>query len=60
MDENQKEIAEVKLQKLQLSLSDLRARWPAHSVKSEMIIQLEDLEEEIANLEELLREYKSN
>lgn len=58
MGENQKTIHEVKLQKLLMSLSDLRARWPAHSVKPEMIIQLEDLEEEIENLQKLLDEDK--
>jgi len=58
MDEKQKVIHEVNLKKLQRALRDLRARWPAHSVKPEMIIQLEDLEEEIANLQKILYEDK--
>jgi hypothetical protein len=58
MHKNQQEIFEVKLKDLQGALDDLRARWPAHSVKPEMIIQLEDLEEEIATLQNLLDEEK--
>lgn len=58
MLKNQQETLEVKLKDLQGELDDLRARWPAHSVKPEMIIQLEDLEEEIATLKNLLDEDK--
>ena len=60
MDGNQQEIFEVNLKKLQGALDDLRARWPAHSVKPEMIIQLEDLEEEIATLQKLLVENRDS
>lgn len=35
------------LQSLQGELDDLMQRWPAHSVKPEMITLREDLEEEI-------------
>lgn len=56
MDETQRNFQEKRLQELQRELDDLRARWPAHSVKPAMLNQLEDLEEEIENLKELLNE----
>lgn len=56
MDETQRNFQEQRLQELQRELDDLRARWPAHSVKPAMLNQLEDLEEEIENLKELLNE----
>jgi hypothetical protein len=56
MDENQRKMTEERLQKLEQDLKDLKLRWPAHSLKSAMIIQLEDLEEEIANFQNLLSE----
>lgn len=59
MDENQRNIAEQRLQKLQNELVDLQARWPAHSVKPSLVNQLDDLEEEIKTVQELLNEYKS-
>lgn len=54
MDENQRKIAEERLQKLQSELTDLKLRWPAHSLKPAMLIELEDLEEEIADLQKVL------
>lgn len=56
MDENQRKMTEERLQKLEMDLKDLKLRWPAHSLKPAMLIQLEDLEEEIANLQNLLSE----
>lgn len=56
MDENQRKIQELNLQNLQEELADLKARWPAHSVKPDMIFKLDDLEEEIADLQKLLAE----
>lgn len=38
---------EQRLVRLQKELTDLKARWPAHSVKPELIRQYENLEEEI-------------
>ncbi|AFM00354.1 hypothetical protein Desde_1966 [Desulfitobacterium dehalogenans ATCC 51507] len=43
-----------RLMELQTELTDLRARWPAHSLKPSLIIQLEDLEEEIREIREKL------
>lgn len=41
---------------MEQQLEDLKKRWPAHSVKPQMILEMEQLEEEI----EFLREkYKS-
>lgn len=59
MDENQRKIAEQRLQKLQNELADLQSRWPAHSVKPSLVNQLDDLEEELKNVQKLLNEYKS-
>lgn len=54
MDEEQKKMEERRLQELQEKLIDVKARWPAHSVKPELIFQLESLEEEIAILQKRL------
>lgn len=54
MDKEQKTVDERHLQELQEKLMDIKARWPAHSVKPEMIFQLESLEEEIAILQRRL------
>ncbi|MFC1943203.1 histidine kinase [Chloroflexota bacterium] len=37
-----------KIKKIEEALADLKARWPAHSVKPEMWQQLEELEENLA------------
>ncbi|MGE4272178.1 MAG: 4Fe-4S dicluster domain-containing protein [Desulfitobacterium sp.] len=42
------------LQRLEKELDELRSRWPAHSVKPEMVTQQEELEEEIADLRKRL------
>lgn len=36
-----------KIQELENTISDLKKRWPAHSLKPEMFAQLEDLEDEL-------------
>lgn len=54
MDKEQRKIEEHRLQELQEKLIDVKARWPAHSVKPELIFQLESLEEEIAILQRRL------
>ncbi|WP_434512773.1 histidine kinase [Desulfitobacterium sp. AusDCA] len=54
MDKEQRSTDERHLQELRKKLMDIKARWPAHSVKPEMIFQLESLEEEIAILQRRL------
>ncbi|AGA69009.1 hypothetical protein Desdi_1516 [Desulfitobacterium dichloroeliminans LMG P-21439] len=56
MDDNQRRMHEHNLLRLQKELDDLRSRWPAHSVKPEMVNQREELEEEIADLRKRLKE----
>ena len=48
MEDLQKQIANLEEQ-----IAELKARWPAHSAQPWMLQQLEDLEEELANLQEL-------
>lgn len=43
-----------KLNQLDQELADLKARWPAHSVKPVHLQQLEELEEEIQLIRQLL------
>ena len=38
---------------LEEQIAELKARWPAHSAQPWMLQQLEDLEEELATLQEL-------
>lgn len=45
-----------RLTELQESLADLQRRWPAHSVKPQMIEEMERIEEEIAELVQLLNQ----
>lgn len=40
--------SDKRLAELQKLLADLKKRWPAHSVKPQMIEELERIEEEIA------------
>lgn len=49
MDDN---VAE-KLEEAKRSLEDLKKRWPAHSVKPQMVEEMERLEEEILELTKL-------
>ncbi|GAV22426.1 class I SAM-dependent methyltransferase [Carboxydothermus pertinax] len=46
----------AKLKELEKRYRDLLARWPAHSVKPEMVIEKEELEEEIAELKKAIGE----
>lgn len=55
MDKSQRNKCEQRLQELKKQLDDLRKRWPAHSVKPEMVSQLDDLEEEVAHLQRILQ-----
>lgn len=59
MDENQRKMTEERLDVLQKELADLKLRWPAHSLKPAMLIELEELEEEIDKLQQLLGKNKS-
>ncbi|MEA4900775.1 histidine kinase [Desulfitobacterium sp.] len=59
MDENQRKMTEERLDVLQKELADLKLRWPAHSIKPAMLIELEELEEEIDKLRQLLGKNKS-
>lgn len=49
-----RESLEKQLQEVESDLADLKARWPAHSVKPAMLVKLEDLEEERDRLKDLL------
>lgn len=53
-----KEIEE-ELKKIEAEITDLKARWPAHSLKPAMLSQLEDLEEERDRLKDLISNEKS-
>jgi len=44
---------QAQIAKLEEQIAELKARWPAHSVQPWMLQQLEDLEEELAILQEL-------
>jgi len=37
-----------KIKELEEKIAELKRRWPAHSVKLEMVRELEELEEELA------------
>ena len=47
MDDREKRIKELETQ-----ITDLKKRFPAHSVKPEMVILLEELEDELENLKD--------
>lgn len=46
MAELERSQLEQELTRVEAELEDLKARWPAHSLKPAMLSQLEDLEEE--------------
>ena len=50
----------AKLKELEKRYRDLLARWPAHSVKPEMIIEKEELEDEIAELKKAIAEEQAS
>ena len=41
-----------KVKEIEEKITDLKARWPAHSVKPSMLQELEDLEEELKKARE--------
>jgi HAMP domain-containing protein len=43
---------ETRIVKLEEQIADLQARMPKHSVPASMMIELEELEEELARLKE--------
>jgi len=45
---------EERLAQLENELADLRSRWPAHSVKPQMIEEMEKMEDEIEQLKRML------
>lgn len=47
---------EQQLEEVEAKLEDLKARWPAHSLKPAMLSELEDLEEERDNLKDLVEQ----
>lgn len=47
---------EQQLKEVEAKLEDLKARWPAHSLKPAMLSELEDLEEERDNLKDLVEQ----
>ncbi len=40
-------MSEDKIREIEEKIADLKARWPAHSVKPAMWMQLEELEDEL-------------
>ena len=54
MDENQKYELSSQINAIEKKLADLKLRWPAHSLKPAMMIELENLEEERDRLQRLL------
>ena len=44
----------LQLNLVEAKLTDLKARWPAHSVQAKMVTELDDLEEERDRLRGLL------
>ncbi|SMB99858.1 putative two-component sensor histidine kinase/response regulator hybrid protein [Thermanaeromonas toyohensis ToBE] len=48
MDKNQ---LQNEIRRLEEAIADLKKRWPAHSVKVEMVKELEDLEEKLSRLQ---------
>lgn len=40
------------IKKVEKKMEDVKKRWPAHSVKPEMVQELENLEEELEKLKE--------
>lgn len=55
MEEFLKQDLESQLEKVEAGLADLQARWPAHSVKPALLVELEELEDERTRLRLLLQ-----
>ncbi len=47
---------EAQIEDVQRQIADLKSRWPAHSVPPAMIQQLDELEEELAQLQHQSRQ----
>jgi chromosome segregation ATPase len=45
-----------RIEELEKEIEELQARWPAHSVKPAMLMQLEELEAELERLRKELKE----
>ena len=48
----EEEKRETRIQELEREITDLKARWPKHSVPPAMLMRLEELEEELERLRE--------
>jgi len=48
--------ARDRLRQLETRLADLKARMPAHTVRPAMLMEIEDLEDEVASLRQRLRD----
>lgn len=46
----------LKLNVVEAKLTDLKARWPYHSVQAKMVAELEDLEEERDHILKVINE----
>lgn len=49
---------ERKISEVETQIADLKRRWPAHSVKNDMVMQLDELEDLLETLNQKLREAK--
>jgi len=49
-----------RIQELKEKITDLKKRWPAHSVPPAMVLELEDLEEELAEALKQAQEEKDH
>ena len=54
MDRDQQHELELQLNAVEKKLTELKSRWPFHSVQPKMVAELEDLEEEKERLQCLL------
>ena len=54
MDRDQQHELELQLNTVEKKLTELKSRWPFHSVQPKMVAELEDLEEERERLQRLL------
>jgi len=49
-----------RIQELEEKIADLKKRWPAHSVPPAMVLELDDLEEELAEVVEQVHREKDH
>jgi hypothetical protein len=49
---------EARVKEIEAQIADLKKRWPAHSVPANMLIQLDELEDELALAQQALAEKK--